>query len=122
MAYIVTKNIIDTKDNNRFYEVGDLYPRPDFAVSGARIAELIEKSVIVAESKAESAPAPAEEVTPAGEVTPAEEVTPAGDPEKPLEKSKVAELKALLDEMGVDYEADAKKADLVALAQNVKGE
>lgn len=104
MAYIVTKNIIDTKDNNHFYEVGDLYPRPDFTVSGARIAELIEKGVIVAESKVEPAPAPTEE------------------PEKPLEKSKVAELKALLDEMGIDYEADAKKADLVALAQNVKGE
>lgn len=111
MAYIVTKNIIDAKDNNRFYEVGDLYPRPDFTVSGARIAELIEKGVIVAESKAESAPAPAEEVAPVEEAE-----------EKPLEKSKVAELKALLDEMGVDYEADAKKADLVALAQNVKGE
>lgn len=110
MAYIVTKNIIDTKDNNHFYEVGDLYPRPDFTVSGARIAELIEKGVIVAESKAE-APAPAEEVAPVEEAE-----------EKPLEKSKVAELKALLDEMGVDYEADAKKADLVALAQNVKGE
>lgn len=109
MAYIVTKNIIDTKDNNRFYEVGDLYPRADFAVSGARIAELIEKGVLVAEGKAE-APAPTEEVAPAEE------------PEKPLEKSKVAELKALLDEMGIDYEADAKKADLVALAQNVKGE
>lgn len=108
MAYIVTKNIIDTKDNNHFYEVGDLYPRPDFTVSGARIAELIEKGVIVAESKAESAPA--------------EEVAPVEEPEKPLEKSKVAELKALLDEMGIDYEADAKKADLVALAQNVKGE
>lgn len=109
MAYIVTKNIIDTKDNNHFYEVGDLYPRPDFTVSGARIAELIEKGVIVAESKVESAPAE--------EVAPVEEAE-----EKPLEKSKVAELKALLDEMGVDYEADAKKADLVALAQNVKGE
>lgn len=109
MAYIVTKNIIDTKDNNHFYEVGDLYPRADFTVSGARIAELIEKGVLVAEGKAE-APAPTEEVAPAEE------------PEKPLEKSKVAELKALLDEMGVDYEADAKKADLVALAQNVKGE
>ena len=112
MAYIVTKNIIDTKDNNHFYEVGDLYPRPDFTVSGARIAELIEKGVIVAESKVEPAPAPA----------PTEEVAPAEEPEKPLEKSKVAELKALLDEMGIDYEADAKKADLVALAQNVKGE
>lgn len=113
MAYIVTKNIIDTKDNNHFYEVGDLYPRANFTVSGARIAELIEKGVLFAEGKAEApAPAPA----------PTEEVAPAEEPEKPLEKSKVAELKALLDEMGIDYEADAKKADLVALAQNVKGE
>lgn len=111
MAYIVTRNIIDTKDNNHFYEVGDLYPRPDFTVSGARIAELVGKGVIIAEGKAE-APEPAS----------AEEVAPAEEPEKPLEKSKVAELKALLDEMGIDYEADAKKADLVALAQNIKGE
>lgn len=111
MAYIVTRNIIDTKDNNHFYEVGDLYPRPDFTVSGTRIAELVGKGVIIAEGKAE-APEPAS----------AEEVAPAEEPEKPLEKSKVAELKALLDEMGIDYEADAKKADLVALAQNVKGE
>ena len=51
MAYIVTKNIIDTKDNNRFYEVGDLYPRPDFTVSGTRIAELVGKGVIIAEGK-----------------------------------------------------------------------
>lgn len=110
MTYIVTKNIIDTKDNNRFYEVGDFYPRPDFTVSGARIAELVGKGVIVAEGK-EPAPAPA----------PTEEVAPVEEPEKPLEKSKVAELKALLDEMGIDYEADAKKADLVALAQTIEG-
>ena len=112
MAYIVTKNIIDTKDNNRFYEVGDFYPRPDFTVSGARIAELVGKGVIVAEGK-EPAPAPAP--------APTEEVAPVEEPEKPLEKSKVAELKALLDEMGIDYEADAKKADLVALAQTIEG-
>lgn len=109
MAYIVTKNIIDTKDNNRFYEVGDLYPRPDFTVSGARIAELVGKGVIIAEGKAEApAPAPTEEVAPAEE--------------KPLEKLKVAELKELLEKSGVEYEADAKKADLVALAQDIKGE
>nr|UWG88205.1 MAG: Thymopoietin protein [Bacteriophage sp.] len=108
MAYIVTKNIIDTKDNNRFYEVGDLYPRPDFTVSGARIAELVGKGVIVAEGKAEApAPAPA----------PTEEAE-----EKPLEKLKVAELKELLEKSGVEYEADAKKADLVALAQTIEGE
>ena len=110
MAYIVTKNIIDTKDNNRFYEVGDFYPRPDFTVSGARIAELVGKGVIVAEGKAE-APAPTEEVAPAEETE-----------EKPLEKLKVAELKELLDKAGVEYEADAKKADLVALAQTIEGE
>lgn len=112
MAYIVTKNIIDTKDNNRFYEVGDLYPRTDFTVSGARIAELVGKGVIIAEGKAEApAPAPTEEVAPAEEAE-----------EKPLEKLKVAELKELLDTAGVEYEADAKKADLVALAQTIEGE
>lgn len=112
MAYIVTKNIIDTKDNNRFYEVGDLYPRPDFTVSGARIAELVGKGVIIAEGKAEApAPAPTEEVAPAEEAE-----------EKPLEKLKVTELKELLDTAGVEYEADAKKADLVALAQTIEGE
>lgn len=112
MAYIVTKNIIDTKDNNRFYEVGDLYPRPDFTVSGARIAELVGKGVIIAEGKAEApAPAPTEEVAPAEEAE-----------EKPVEKLKVAELKELLDTAGVEYEADAKKADLVALAQTIEGE
>lgn len=113
MAYIVTRNIIDTKDNNRFYEVGDFYPRPDFTVSGARIAELVGKGVIVAEGKAE-APAPTEEVAPAEEAE--------GTEEKPLEKLKVAELKELLEKAGVEYEADAKKADLVALAQTIEGE
>lgn len=111
MAYIVTRNIIDTKDNNRFYGVGDHYPRANFTVSGARIAKLIEKGVIVAEGK-ESAPAPTEEVTPVEEVE---------ETEKPVEKLKVAELKTLLDEAGVEYEADAKKADLVALAQTIEG-
>lgn len=110
MAYIVTKNIIDTKDNNRFYEVGDFYPRPDFTVSGARIAELVGKGVIVAEGKAE-APALTEEVAPVEETE-----------EKPLENLKVAELKELLEKAGVEYEADAKKADLVALAQTIEGE
>ena len=46
MAYIVTKNIIDTKDNNRFYEVGDVYPRQDLDVSDARIRTLLKKGVI----------------------------------------------------------------------------
>lgn len=107
MTYIVTRNIIDTKDNNRFYETGDTFPRKGFEVSKDRLAELIGKGVLSA--KGEEAPAPTEEVASVEEA------------EKPVEKLKVAELKELLDSAGVEYEADAKKADLVALAQTIEG-
>ena len=110
MAYIVTRNIIDTKDNNRFYETGDTFPREGVEVSKDRLAELIGKGVLSA--KGEETPAPA----------PTVEVAPAEETEKPVEKLKVAELKELLDNAGVEYEADAKKADLVALAQTIEGE
>lgn len=110
MAYIVTKNIVDTKDNNRFYETGDTFPREGFEVSQDRLAELIGKGVLSAKEEA-PAPAPTEEEAPA-----------EGTEEKPLEKLKVAELKELLDKAGVEYEANAKKADLVALAQTIEGE
>lgn len=112
MTYIVTCNIIDTKDNNRFYEEGDIFPREGFEVSKDRIAELIGKGVLGV--KGEETPAPAE--------TPTEEEAPAEETEKPVKKLKVAELKELLDGAGVEYEADAKKADLVALAQTIEGE
>nr|DAY24470.1 MAG TPA: hypothetical protein [Bacteriophage sp.] len=46
MAYIVTENIIDTKDNNRLYEKGEVYPRLDLNVSDARIKALLKKGVI----------------------------------------------------------------------------
>jgi hypothetical protein len=46
MAYIVTRNIIDTKDNNRFYEAGEVYPRHDLNVTDARIRALLKKGVI----------------------------------------------------------------------------
>ena len=111
MTYIVTRNIIDTKDNNRFYEEGDTFPRKGFEVSKDRIAELIGKGVLSV--KGEETPAQ----TPTEEEAPAEETE-----EKPLEKLKVAELKELLEKAGVEYEADAKKADLVALAQTIEGE
>lgn len=110
MTYIVIRNIIDTKDNNRFYEEGDIFPREGFEVSKDRIAELIGKGVLSV--KGEETPAQ----------TPTEEEAPAGEIEKPLEKLKVAELKELLEKAGVEYEADAKKADLVALAQTIEGE
>lgn len=114
MTYIVTRNIIDTKDNNRFYETGDTFPREGFEVSKDRLAELIGKGVLSAKGEETPAPAPVQ----TEEVAPAEEVEEA---EKPVEKLKVAELKELLDGAGVEYEADAKKADLVALAQTIEG-
>lgn len=46
MAYIVTENIIDTKDNNRLYEKGEVFPRLDLNVSDARIKTLLKKGVI----------------------------------------------------------------------------
>ena len=110
MTYIVTKNIIDTKDNNRFYEAGDTFPREGFDVSKDRIAELIGKGVLSA--KGEETPETPSQAPDEG----------AGETEKPVEKLKVAELKELLDGAGVEYEADAKKADLVALAQTIEGE
>ncbi|VTT11440.1 phage protein [Streptococcus gordonii] len=107
MAYIVTRNIIDTKDNNRFYEEGDFYPRSDFSVSDDRISELLGKGVIAKEG---NKPAPAPEVTEA----------PVEEAEKPIDKLKISELKEQLDAQGISYDADAKKADLVALLQGNK--
>ena len=46
MAYIVTTNIVDTKDNNRLYEKGEVYPREDLSVTDARIKVLLKKGVI----------------------------------------------------------------------------
>lgn len=46
MTYIVTTNIIDTKDNNRLYEKGEVFPRLDLNVSDARIKALLKKGVI----------------------------------------------------------------------------
>lgn len=107
MTYIVTRNIIDTKDNNRFYEEGDLYPRSDFSVSDSRISELLGKGVI---AKEDNKPAPAPEATEA----------PVEEAEKPIDKLKISELKEQLDAQGISYDADAKKADLVALLQGDK--
>ena len=106
MAYIVTRNIIDTKDNNRFYEEGDFYPRSEFSVSDDRISELLGKGVIVQEGKTAPAPEVAE--------------APVEEAEKPIDKLKISELKEQLDTQGISYDADAKKADLVALLQGNK--
>lgn len=69
MAYIVTTNIIDTKDNDRLYEKGEVFPRLDLNVTDARIRALLKKGVI--ESNGE----PGDIVLPENE--PAEEIEAA---------------------------------------------
>ena len=58
MAYIVTTNIIDTKDNGWFYEAGETYPRQDLTVSDARIKDLLKKEVIASDEEPKEEPKP----------------------------------------------------------------
>lgn len=104
MTYIVTTNIIDTKDNDRLYETGEVYPRADLTVSDNRIKELLEKGVIALEGAE-------------GETTPAEETTPEAEPDP-----SVKELKAKLDELGIKYGSRATKDELKGLLEGAEGE
>ncbi|UUM61488.1 hypothetical protein NQZ89_08895 [Streptococcus suis] len=97
MAYIVTKNILDSKDNNRLYEKGESYPRPGLTVSDNRIKELLGKGVIESE----------------GDLTPDTKVE--GD-------LSAKELKAKLDELGIKYGSRASKDELKALLEGAEGE
>jgi hypothetical protein len=110
MTYIVTTNIIDTKDNDRLYETGEVYPRADLTVSDNRIKELLEKGVIALEGSE-------------GETTPTEEAAPAVESESESEPDpSVKELKAKLDELGIKYGSRATKDELKALLEGSEGE
>lgn len=100
MPYIVTRNILDTKDNNYFYEAGDAYPRPDMKVSDKRIKELLDKGVIQTDDA---------------------EGNTALDNKKETDLS-VKELKAKLDELGIQYSSRASKDELQSLLDGDKGE
>lgn len=108
MTYIVTTNIIDTKDNDRLYETGEVYPRADLTVSDNRIKELLEKGVIALEGAE-------------GETTPTEEAAPTVESEAEPDPS-VKELKAKLDEFGIKYGSRATKDELKALLEGAEGE
>jgi len=110
MTYIVTTNIIDTKDNDRLYETGEVYPRADLTVSDNRIKELLEKGVIALEGSE-------------GETTPTEEAAPAVESESESEPDpSVKELKAKLDELGIKYGSRATKDELKGLLEGAEGE
>lgn len=94
MAYKVTRNILDSKDNLYFYEAGETFPREGLVVSDNRLKALLELGVIASD-------------------TPSQEV-------KEVELS-VKELKAKLDELGIDYKSRATKEELKALLDAAKG-
>lgn len=60
MTYTVTKNILDTKDNNRFYEAGDTFPREGVSMSEGRLKQLLGLGVIVSTDGVEPIAEPAE--------------------------------------------------------------
>ncbi|HEL1740175.1 TPA: hypothetical protein TXT54_000759 [Streptococcus suis] len=103
MAYIVTRNILDSKDNNRLYEAGETYPRPDLTVSDNRIKELLGKGAIVSDgAEGDLSLEPKDE-----------------DNEK---DPSTKELKAKLDELGIKYGSRASKDELKALLEGAERE
>ncbi|HFU4085628.1 TPA: hypothetical protein ACGO7S_000440 [Streptococcus suis] len=103
MAYIATKNILDSKDNNRLYEKGETYPRPDLTVSDNRIKELLGKGAIVSDGAE-------------GDLS----LEPKDENNEKDPSAK--ELKAKLDELGIKYSSRASKDELKALLEGAEGE
>lgn len=107
MTYKTTKAIRDTQDNDFCYYAGAIYPRQGLEVSKERLEELVEKGAIVAAD--DNKPEPVLEVD--GEKT-----------EDHKEELTSKEIKAKLDELGIEYKNRASKAELLALLEEAGGE
>ena len=105
MAYKTTKAILDTQDNDFCYYAGAIFPRQGLEVSKERLEMLVKNGYIVAVD--DNKPEPAFEA--GGETENREELT-----------SK--EIKAKLDELGIEYKSSANKAELLALLEGTEGE
>ncbi|WP_438837964.1 hypothetical protein [Streptococcus pluranimalium] len=105
MAYITTKNIRDTQDNDYLYLEGYQYPRKGFSPSEERITELLEKGAIVSTlSEAEETIEEASKESQVGiDLT-------------------IPEIKAKLDDLGIKYRSRANKTELLALLEGTEGE
>ena len=106
MAYKTTKAILDTQDNDFCYYAGAIFPRQGLEVSKERLEMLVKNGYIVAVD--DNKPEPAFE---AGEET---------EDDKVELTSK--EIKAKLDELGIEYKSSASKAELLALLDGTEGE
>ena len=106
MAYKTTKAILDTQDNDFCYYAGAIFPRKGLEVSKERLEMLVKNGYIVAVD--DNKPEPVFEV---GEET---------EDDKVELTSK--EIKAKLDELGIEYKSSASKAELLALLDGTEGE
>ena len=107
MTYKTTKAILDTQDNDFCYYAGAIFPRQGLEVSEERLEMLVKNGYIVAVD--DNKPEPAFEGV--GEET-----------ENRNEELTSKEIKAKLDELGVEYKSSASKAELLALLDGTGGE
>ena len=107
MTYKTTKAVRDTQDNDFCYYAGAIFPRKGLEVSEERLEMLVKNGYIVAVD--DNKPEPADEVV--GEETENDKVELTSK-----------EIKAKLDELGVEYKTSASKAELLALLDGTEGE
>ena len=107
MAYKTTKAILDTQDNDFCYYAGAIFPRKGLEVSKERLEMLVKNGYIVAvdDNKPESADEGVGEET-----------------ENRNEELTSKEIKAKLDELGIEYKSSASKAELLVLLDGTGGE
>lgn len=107
MTYKTTKAILDTQDNDFCYYAGAIFPRQGLEVSKERLEMLVKNGYIVAVD--DKKPEPVVEGT-------------GGETEDNKEELTTKEIKAKLDELGIEYKSSASKAELLALLDGTEGE
>lgn len=106
MTYKTTKAVRDTQDNGFCYYAGAIFPRQGLEVSKERLEMLVKNGYIVAVDDKKPEP-----VFEAG-----------GETENRKEELTSKEIKAKLDELGIEYKSSASKAELLALLDGTEGE
>ena len=96
MTYKTTKAVRDTQDNGFYYHAGATYPRQGLEVSKERLEMLVKNGYIVAVDEGTTKDHKAELTS--------------------------KEIKAKLDELGIEYKSSASKAELLALLDGTEGE
>lgn len=107
MTYKTTKAVRDTQDNDFCYYAGAIYPRKGLEVPKERLEMLEKNGYIVAVD--DKKPEPASEGV-------------AGETKDDKVELTSKEIKAKLDELGIEYKSSASKAELLALLDGTGGE